>query len=124
MDASLPVWQRHLASTVYVLFYVLMIGMPLSGWILNSASPYKITLFGLLPWPNLPVIPELADETKKLVHDAAGEAHETSAYIFAGLIMLHWGAALYHHFIRRDDTAIRMAPGFMVGVLNKLRGGK
>ena len=50
-------WQRSLSRVVHFGFYLVMIGMPLSGWAFSSASPlirvYPITLFHLVPWPTI-----------------------------------------------------------------------
>ncbi len=83
-------------------FYVLMIVMPLTGWIFTSASKYPISIYGLFLWPKLPL-------TKAMpIVGAAAEAHEILGYGFAALAALHIGAALYHHFKLKDQVLQRM----------------
>ena len=52
-----PAWQKILAKISHRLFYALMILLPLSGWLMVSASPWNIPtlLYGVIPWPHLPV---------------------------------------------------------------------
>ena len=37
-EPPMPLWQARGAAIVHVLFYVVMIGLPLTGWMLVSAS--------------------------------------------------------------------------------------
>ena len=89
-------------------FYVIMIGMPLLGWAMVSASPIPIPtrIFDTVPWPNIPGIVRdeaLADFFKMLHHNIA---HFTMV-----LIALHVGAALKHQFVNKDGLLSRMFPG-------------
>jgi cytochrome b561 len=103
---------RAAASTVHWLFYVLMIGLPLTGWLMVSASPTNIPtlLFGSLPWPHLPGVHDLPMTTRVQVADAANATHVTLTYIAYLLIALHVAAALKHHFIDKDGQLARMLP--------------
>lgn len=115
-------WEKFAAHATHVLFYVLIIGIPLTGWIIVSASPMNIPtiLYGIVPWPHLPIIPDL--ENKKEIGHTVGELHGLLAYVIAGLLVLHVGAAWKHHLFNRDDILLRMAPRFMHPLLNKIRG--
>lgn len=99
------------ASAVHWALYAIMIVMPLVGWMMVSASPLRIPteIFGLFELPHLPLFDGGADR-KELEH-LFKEIHESMAFVLIGLIVLHVGAALYHHFIRRDATLLRMSPG-------------
>jgi cytochrome b561/polyisoprenoid-binding protein YceI len=121
LPSDMPGWEKFAARATHVLFYVLIIAMPLLGWVMVSASPLGLPtiLFGVIPWPHLPVIPTL--ENKKEVGHMAAEAHGFLAYALAGLLVLHVGAALKHHFIAKDDILTRMAPKFLTPLLNALR---
>lgn len=103
-----PKWQVFAAKAVHVGFYVLMIGLPLSGWALVSASPLgiKTELFGLIPWPHLPV--EVSEASNERFSNLHGLLAKLLIYL---LIPLHVGAALLHHFIHKDDTVNRILPG-------------
>ena len=97
-----PKWQMLLAKAAHLALYLLMIGMPIAGWVLLSAAGKPIPFFGL----ELPALiaPDkgLADTLKEL-HKTVGEA----GYYVIGL---HAVAALFHHYISRDDTLRRMLP--------------
>ncbi|OIR16813.1 hypothetical protein GALL_26330 [mine drainage metagenome] len=98
-----PSWQQISAKLLHLALYALMIGMPVTGWLLLSASGKPIPFFGL----QLPALigqnKELASQIKE-VHEFVG----TAGYYLIGL---HTVAALYHHFIKRDNTLTRMLPG-------------
>ncbi len=102
--ASLPRWQKRLSSLAHGLMYLLMIGMPLSGWLYNSAANFPLRWFGLL---SLPALAGPDPELKQL----ARALHEYGFYVLGALFTVHVGAALHHHFIKRDATLARMLPG-------------
>lgn len=89
------------AKTVHYLLYVFMFVQPLSGWAMSSAAGYNPTFFGLFTFPSLvPKNPEMA-QTFVAVHN-------TSAILLLVLFILHVSAALFHHFILKDNTLTRM----------------
>jgi cytochrome b561 len=95
-------WQQLLANGMHLARYALLIAMPLLGWLVLSASGKPIPLFGLeLPsiWPQ---DKELAGTLKSL--------HETIGELGYYLVGLHAVAALFHHYIVRDNTLLRMLP--------------
>ncbi|MDD4929384.1 MAG: cytochrome b [Gallionella sp.] len=98
-----PAWQQLSARLLHLALYALMIGMPLTGWLLLSASGKIIPFFGL----QLPALMAENKETAKLIK----EAHELVGTTGYYLIGLHAAAALYHHYIKRDNTLTRMLPG-------------
>jgi cytochrome b561 len=89
-----------IANTVEFALYVLMIGLPLLGWVMLSAEGEPIPFFGV----QLPALvganEALAERTK--------EVHETLATVGYFLIGLHAIAALFHHYVQRDNTLRRM----------------
>ena len=95
-------WERLSARLMHVALYVLMIALPLAGWLLLSATAKPIPLFGLQ-------LPALVSENKDLA-DVLKEIHETGGTIGYFLIGLHATAALFHHYVRRDNTMTRMLP--------------
>ena len=117
-------WEKKVVCLTHYGFYLLIIGMPLTGWAIVSASTLNIPtlLYGLIPWPPLPVLPTL--DNKRAVGHIFGEIHGVLAYVMAGFIVLHAGAAWKHHLINRDDVLLRMAPRFMGRLLSSLRGDR
>lgn len=97
-----PVWQMRVTKLMKFYLYVLMIGAPLLGWILVNAEGNAVSLWGL-------ALPSLVGESESLAGFAA-EAHEVlgvSGYFF---IAIHAFAALYHHYLVKDNTLKRMLP--------------
>ena len=97
-----PRLQQLSSRLLHLALYVLMIGMPLTGWLVLSAAGKPIPFFGL-------ELPALIDENKALAKQLKGlhEAVGTTGYVLIGG---HVVAALYHHYIKRDDTLMRMLP--------------
>lgn len=120
LPSTMPDWEKYAAEIVHFLFYVLIIGIPLTGWILISTSPYPTLFYGLFPWPNLPVLPNL--ESKKEIGDSFAQIHAVLAYLTVVLLVLHVGAAWKHHLFDHDDVLLRMAPRLLHPLLNKIRG--
>lgn len=98
-----PAWQNALAKLVHLALYGLMLGLPFAGWLILSAAGKPIPFFGLELPPLIDKNPDLAGQIKEL--------HETVAVLGYWLIGLHAVAALFHHFISKDDTVRRMLPG-------------
>ncbi len=109
---GMPAWERLAAHAGHLGLYVLMFGLPLSGWAVVSASPLNIptVLYGVVPWPHLPVLDTLAN--KKPVAEALETLHSAAAWILVALLVVHAGAALRHHFLLKDDVLRRMLPRF------------
>lgn len=97
-----PVWQMRFAKLIHLALYAFMIAMPILGWTLLSASGKPIPFFGL-------VLPPLVLPDKGLAAQVK-EIHETIATIGYFLIGLHALAALFHHYVVKDDTLRRMLP--------------
>jgi cytochrome b561 len=117
MPATLKPWERVLARITHVGFYVIMIGMPLTGWIMVSAarSTTPFLLYGQIPWFNLPLT-ELAPATKKLWHEIGENGHGILAKVTYVLLALHVAGALKHQLFSRDEPVLaRMAPGAVAG---------
>lgn len=95
-----PAQAQQLASKLlHLALYVLMVGMPLSGWLLLSAAGKPI------PFD----LPTLIEANKELASQIK-EAHEVIGTTGYFLIGGHVIAALYHHLVVRDDTMTRILP--------------
>lgn len=101
------------ARTTHLLFYILIVAIPFTGWAMVSSSTRggPIVWYGLFEWPKIGFFASLPDDQKKSLGHTFGETHELLAYLAIALIVLHVGAALYHHYIRRDHIFRRMLPG-------------
>lgn len=107
--AGMPGWQKTVAALTHAGFYVLIIAIPLSGWVMASSTPYvvKTLWWGLFEWPGLPL---RGLEASKAINDAAGSAHSALVWATIGLWALHVAAALKHQFVNRDGVLGRMLP--------------
>lgn len=103
LPADTPAWERAAARVSHALLYVVMIAMPLTGWINNSAAGIPFRIFRQIPLPAL-VAPD------KHMAELAALAHFSLFLAFAALLVLHIGAALRHHFVKRNNVLTRMLP--------------
>jgi cytochrome b561 len=114
LPASLAGWERAAAYTVDVLFYGVMIGMPLTGWAMVSASKlvavYPISFFNLFHWPAIGPLTSLPGPQMHRARHLFETAHGLGAKLAYVLIVLHVSAALRHQFIKRDEVFASMVP--------------
>lgn len=96
-------WQRAAAHAVHGLLYVLMIAVPVTGYLYSSAANVPVVYLGLVPLPRI-IAP---DPTLK---EWLKTAHVTLDYGLAALIAAHVLAALKHQWIDRDGLLARMIP--------------
>ena len=98
-----PRWQRRAAVLTHGGLYVLLFAIPLSGWLLNSASGFPLRWFGLVHVPQLVGRDEALNALAKTWHE----------WLFWALVVValaHAAAAIYHHLFQRDATLSRMLP--------------
>ena len=103
LPASMPRLMQLAAHAGHFALYVLMIAIPLSGWLMSSAKGFQTVWFGVLP------IPDLLNKNKEL-GDLLALVHMGLNLLFVAVIAGHLGAALKHHFIDKDDILTRMLP--------------
>jgi len=102
-EPTLEWWQKAASHLVHWALYGLLLAVPLLGWIGVSLYP-SLTLFNLFDLPAL-AKPNEAAAARIL------DLHGWLAILLALAIAAHIGAALFHHFIRRDGVLRRMLPG-------------
>lgn len=100
---------RTAAHIGHGLLYLLMIAIPLSGWLMSSAKGFQVVYFGVLP------IPDLLDKDKAL-GDVLQEVHEVLNMLLAVLVVGHAGVAIKHQLIDKDGVMARMLPRREKGV--------
>ena len=110
-------WERALALVVHGAFYALLLALPISGWIVVSASKIAVPtlLYGAIPWPHLPGFAAMAADAKEVWNDVGEFIHVNLVNLLYLLVALHVAGALKHHFIDRDGDMARMAPGMRTG---------
>lgn len=118
LPASMPGWERGLAKAAHIGLYVIMIGLPLTGWIMVSTSKIQVptVLFGAIPWPHVPGLGHLTGAAKTAWNGFGHEGHEILAWGAYLLVGLHVAGALKHQFFDRDAPILaHMAPGAKSG---------
>lgn len=103
LPAGMAPWERVGARLSHLLLYTLMIALPVTGWIVNSASNIPFRIFWLIPLPAI-VAPD--ENTADLV----AEVHGGLAVLLALVLVAHVGAALRHHYVKKDAVLARMLP--------------
>jgi cytochrome b561 len=112
-DSLTPI--EHLAAEgMHRLLYVFMFAMPLTGWAVVSVSPFNIptVLFGLIPWPHMPILSTLHD--KPTADAILSKVHAYGGWTLIVLLTVHAGAALRHHLVLRDEVLERMLPAWLL----------
>jgi cytochrome b561/polyisoprenoid-binding protein YceI len=112
-----PRWERIASHVVHWGFYVAMIGLPLTGWLIVSSSRTNIPtiLYGLIPWPHVPGVAELPATSKHLVNQASSTSHQLLVKLVYALLALHLGAVAKHQLLDRDEVFAHMAVGARPG---------
>lgn len=98
-------YERFLAHAVHGGFYIVLIALPLTGWLMSSASNFSVSVFGLFTLPNL-IAPD------KVLAETLETLHGWIAWSLVGLLVLHVAGAVKHHFVLGNDTLRRMVPGW------------
>jgi cytochrome b561 len=101
---------RALAWSVHALLYTFMIVVPFTGWAVLSVRKKPAILFGSVNWPNIGFLSGLPRPQRAVLHDWLLPGHSKLAYIGMSIVGLHFLAALYHHFFRRNDVLRGMLP--------------
>lgn len=107
-------WERRSAHAVHAAFYGLMLALPLSGWLHDSAwksaATHPLRLFGLVDWPRIHAISTLDPVLKESLHTLFGQMHTAFAYVLYVLVVVHVAGALKHQLIDREPALERMLP--------------
>ncbi len=103
--ATMKAWEVTVSKVTHALFYVLMIGLPFSGWLAfaeyvrEEPAMSAVSVFGLFPVPGAPLLGEFVKGIHALGSNAA-----------MVLVILHVLAALKHQFVDGDTVFRRMLP--------------
>jgi cytochrome b561 len=116
LPAGLSAPLRYVAHLSHFLLYFLILFIPLTGWIMVSASPLGngTLYFGLFDWPNLPLFTGMTRPQLHSMHETWESVHVFLAWSAIVLVPIHVLAALYHQFWRGDTVLKRMLPGTTV----------
>lgn len=103
LPQQIPSWQRRIAALSHLGLYVLLVVMPVTGYVRVRAGGFPIE--GLDAMGIGSIIPR-----NKPLAETASDIHQVAAFLLIGLLALHVGAALHHALIRRDGVWSRMWP--------------
>lgn len=103
LPCRLARWERASALASHWLLYVILIGMPVSGYLLSASAGKPVTYFGLFALPTM--------EKNDALHHAAAFMHQaTGQWAVYALVLLHVAATVWHVAVRRDGVLERMLP--------------
>ncbi|EPY6886939.1 cytochrome b561 [Klebsiella sp. JB_Kp018] len=97
-----PRWQRMASKITHGLLYLMFLALPSLG----LASLY----YGQVTWSYFGITLPVAAVANKNIQHSLKEWHELIANAGYFLIGLHALAALFHHYVARDNTLVRMLP--------------
>jgi cytochrome b561 len=114
LPREFPSWEKVAAHVAHFLLYLLMIALPLSGWLHDSAwkdaATHPMRLFNLFQWPRIGYVMNLDPTLKETLHDRFGALHTWLGYALYALLAMHIGGALKHQWIDRKPVLKRMVP--------------
>ena len=93
--------QNLAAKLVKLGLYAFIFIVLVSGYLITTAEGQPASMFNLIKFP---VLTELSSQNV----DLAGAIHEYLAWGIVLLVALHVAGALFHHFVVRDRTLVRM----------------
>lgn len=112
--AKMSKWEKISAAITHIFFYILIIGMPLSGWLIVSAHktfPFQTMVWEIIPWPMLPFFGHMSAERVAEWHSIFVTLHSVSSvYLLIAMLVLHFGAVVKHHVVDQDPVMRRMWP--------------
>jgi len=103
LPAEMAGWERWGAHLSHFLLYVLMIALPVTGWVISSASNVPFRIFWQIPLPAI-TAPD------KATADLFASVHGWLVTLLALVLFAHIGAALRHHYVKKDTVLARMLP--------------
>lgn len=104
LPVAMTTRQRSLARASHGSLYAIMIAMPLSGWVINSAANFPFKVWGVFR------LPDIASHSKS-VQTVGETVHLALFWVLAVVLVLHIAAAVKHHFFDKDDVLRRMWTG-------------
>ncbi|GAA0536900.1 cytochrome b561 [Rhizomicrobium palustre] len=103
--------QRIAGAALHHLFYLMIIVVPLAGWLMVSTNPRPIPFFGLFDFPAFPGLSGMTREEAHPYHELFENIHVLVGWAFVFLVPVHIAAALYHHHFLKNNVLLRMIPG-------------
>jgi cytochrome b561 len=103
LPATVTAWERRLAPWGHAALLVLLLAMPVSGWLMSSAAGVSVRWFGMIDLPDL--VPR-----DPLTFEMLRTLHHWLAWTLMAVLALHVAAVVHHDLLRRDGIFRRMSP--------------
>ena len=107
-------WEVTASHLAHFALYVIIIGLPLTGYMHDSAfkgaAEHPLTLFGLVDFPRIGWIIAISQPDKEVLHKLFFQWHAAFALALYGLFVLHVAGALKHQWLDRQRELQRMWP--------------
>ena len=103
LPTDMAAWERMGAHLSHFLLYMLMVALPLTGWVISSASNVPFRIFWTIPLPAI-TAPD------KATADLFTSLHGWLVALLSLVLLAHIGAALRHHYVKKDTVLARMLP--------------
>ncbi|HZX90331.1 MAG TPA: cytochrome b [Rudaea sp.] len=103
LHATMSPRTRIPAALGHYALYATTLALPVLGWLTANAYGQTLRLFGLLP------LPALMARDRELGYGLQ-DWHVDAAWVLLALVLGHVAAALWHHYIRRDNVLRSMQP--------------
>jgi cytochrome b561 len=103
LPATVTLWERALAPWSHAALLVLLLSLPLTGWMMSSAGGVPVVWFGALPLPDL-----VARDIQ--LFERLRTTHHWLAWTLMALLVVHALAVVHHDVVRRDGILRRMLP--------------
>ncbi len=103
LPMHMTLWMKWLSGLAHLAIYLLMVAIPVTGWLYSSAAGVSVVYLNLIP------LPDLMGKDKALSH-LLKEIHETLNWTMLAFVVLHVAAALKHQFMDHDHLLERMRP--------------
>ena len=103
LPETVTAWERRLAPLGHAALLVLLLAMPVSGWLMSSAGGVSVVWFGILPLPDLVPRDPIAFTMLRTLH-------HWLAWTLIAVLALHVAAVVHHDVLRRDGIFRRMSP--------------
>jgi cytochrome b561 len=112
LPEELPQWEKRNAYTGHFILYALILMIPVSGWLHDSAwkaaATHPMFLFGVVPWPRIDFIMNLDPVTKESVHDFFSLVHNSLNILLGVVLSIHVLAVIKHEYIDHISVFHRM----------------
>lgn len=113
LPAGYQRWEQAAAHFAHVLLYALILALPVSGWLHDSAFKYAaqhpLRLFWIVPWFRIPAIASMPPAQKEAFHSTWFAVHVSLSYALYAVLALHVAGALKHQFVDREPELQRMS---------------